>query len=146
MTGIKTQRAFIMMELGILKYNLGKKVEWIDPAERPPKKMLYNGIKNLSGPVFVNLLIFGVLWAIGHPSLYLLWFISLFTTFQLFNRIRSIAEHSMVIQSGNPHTNTRTTYANLIERLLVAPHFVNYHAEHHLMMGVPPYNLSLIHI
>jgi fatty acid desaturase len=145
MTGIKTQRAFIMMELGILKYNLGKKVEWIDSAERTPKKILYNGITNLSGPIFVNVLIFGVLWAIGHPWLYLLWIISLFTTFQLFNRIRSMAEHSLVIQSGDPHTNTRTTYANPIERLLVAPHFVNYHAEHHLMMGVPPYNLPKMH-
>ena len=56
-----------------------------------------------------------------------------------------MAEHSMVESTLDPHANTRTTYANLIERLLVAPHYVNYHAEHHMMMTVPPYNLPKMH-
>ena len=56
-----------------------------------------------------------------------------------------MAEHSMVESTLDPHANTRTTYANVIERLFVAPHYVNYHAEHHLMMTVPPYNLPKMH-
>ena len=145
LTGIKSQIAFTMMQLGILKYNLGKKVEWVDASDRTLKSIFYKGLTNLSGPIIANLLIFTALWSIGHPWLYLLWIIPLFTSFQLFLRIRSMAEHSMVIQSGDPHTNTRTTYANPLERLFFAPHYVNYHAEHHLMMGVPPYNLPKMH-
>ena len=56
-----------------------------------------------------------------------------------------MAEHSMVESKLDPQLNTRTTYANWIEMLFVAPHYVNYHAEHHLMMTVPPYNLPKMH-
>ena len=145
LTGIKSQIAFTMMQLGILEYNLGKKVEWTDPATRTTATIFRNGIANLSGPIVSNIMIFSLLWWLGHPGLYLLWIIPLFTSYQLFLRIRSMAEHSMVIQSGDAHTNTRTTYANPIERLFFAPHYVNYHAEHHLLMGVPPYNLPKMH-
>ncbi len=41
--------------------------------------------------------------------------------------------------------NTRTTRANLIERAFIAPYFVNYHLEHHLLFYVPCYNLPKIH-
>lgn len=145
LTGLKSQIAFTMMQLGIIKYNLGKKVEWTDPSSRNIKSLLVNGFKNLGGPIVANLFIFLILYLIGHPMLFLLWIIPLFTTFQLFLRIRSMAEHSMVVDTKDPHANTRTTYANVLERLLVAPHFVNYHAEHHLMMTVPPYNLPKMH-
>jgi fatty acid desaturase len=43
------------------------------------------------------------------------------------------------------HLNTRTTYANFVEKMLFAPHHVNYHAEHHLLMTVPSYNLPRMH-
>jgi len=56
-----------------------------------------------------------------------------------------MAEHSMVQDRTNPHQNTRTTYANFLERILFAPHHVNYHAEHHLCMGAPSYNLPAMH-
>jgi fatty acid desaturase len=56
-----------------------------------------------------------------------------------------MAEHSVVPNSEDNHANSRTTYANFIERMLFAPHFVNYHAEHHLLMTVPPYNLPRMH-
>jgi len=144
-TGLKTQFAFVLMQVGILKYNLGKKVERVEDPKPTTRSIINNGIKNLSGPLIANLIIFGVLWSIGHPMLYLLWIIPLFTSFQLFLRIRAMAEHSMVESTLDPHANTRTTYANLIERLFVAPHYVNYHAEHHLMMTVPPYNLPKMH-
>ena len=56
-----------------------------------------------------------------------------------------MAEHSMVEDSTDPLRNTRTTYANWLERLLFAPYYVNYHLEHHMMMGVPSYNLPKMH-
>jgi fatty acid desaturase len=41
--------------------------------------------------------------------------------------------------------NTRTTEATLIERIFIAPYFVNYHLEHHLLCAVPCYNLPKLH-
>jgi fatty acid desaturase len=77
---------------------------------------------------------------------FLLWLLALATTFQLFLRIRNIAEHACTpTGSGDPFTHARTTYAGLIARATVAPYWVNYHSEHHLFMGVPCYNLAATH-
>jgi fatty acid desaturase len=77
---------------------------------------------------------------------YLLWLVALATTFQLFLRIRNIAEHACTTTgSDDPFTHARTTRANLLERATVAPYWVNYHSEHHLFMGVPCYRLPLAH-
>lgn len=77
---------------------------------------------------------------------FLLWIVSLATTFQLFLRIRNIAEHACTTTgSADPFTHARTTYANWIERTTVAPYWVNFHSEHHLFMGVPCYHLPRAH-
>jgi fatty acid desaturase len=75
-----------------------------------------------------------------------LWLIALATTFQLFLRIRNIAEHACTTTgSDDPFTHARTTYAGLLERATVAPYWVNFHSEHHLFMGVPCYSLPRAH-
>ena len=77
---------------------------------------------------------------------FLLWLAALATSFQLFLRIRNIAEHACTpTGSGDPFTHARTTYAGLIARATVAPYWVNYHSEHHLFMGVPCYHLAATH-
>ena len=77
---------------------------------------------------------------------FLLWLTALATTFQLFLRIRNIAEHACTpTGSGDPFTHARTTQAGVIARMTVAPYWVNYHSEHHLFMGVPCYNLAATH-
>jgi fatty acid desaturase len=77
---------------------------------------------------------------------FVLWLAALATTFQLFLRIRNIAEHACTpTGSGDPFSHARTTYAGLIARATVAPYWVNYHSEHHLFMGVPCYNLAATH-
>lgn len=77
---------------------------------------------------------------------FLLWLVALATSFQLFLRIRNIAEHACTpTGSGDPFTHARTTYAGLIARTTVAPYWVNYHSEHHLFMGVPCYRLAATH-
>jgi fatty acid desaturase len=77
---------------------------------------------------------------------FLLWLAALATSFQLFLRIRNIAEHACTpTGSGDPFTHARTTYAGLIARATVAPYWVNYHSEHHLFMGVPCYHLAKTH-
>ena len=72
-----------------------------------------------------------------------LWFASLMTSYMLVARLRQIAEHAAVPDAGNPDPrfNTRTVEAPVWQRFLMAPHFVNYHLEHHLLPGVPCYRL-----
>lgn len=77
---------------------------------------------------------------------FLLWLAALTTSFQLALRIRNIAEHACTTTgSGDPFSHARTTLASWTERALVAPYWVNFHAEHHLFMGVPCYNLPRAH-
>src|SRR6476620_4071617 len=82
----------------------------------------------------------GIWWA--YP---LLWLVPLMTWMMVITRIRNIAEHAVVPDSDDPLRNTRTTHANLLERMFVAPYFVNYHLEHHLLYYVPCYNLPKLH-
>jgi len=103
------------------------------------------GWRNLRGVAITNLVLLAVLAACGHAALYLLWIGAWFTTHHLVVRLRSIAEHAMIPDPNDPLNNTRTTLARWWERLLMAPNYVNYHLEHHLIMTVPHYNLPRMH-
>jgi fatty acid desaturase len=59
--------------------------------------------------------------------------------------VRNIAEHGATEASENPLQNVRTTHANWIARALVAPYWVNYHLEHHMVMHVPCWKLPAMH-
>ncbi|MFM7698435.1 MAG: fatty acid desaturase, partial [Limnohabitans sp.] len=74
-----------------------------------------------------------------------MWVLPLLTWFQLFSRVRNIAEHAVTGDRNDRLRNTRTTFANLWERLLVAPYWVNYHLEHHLYAFVPCWKLPAAH-
>ena len=103
------------------------------------------GWRNLRGVAITNFVLLATLVACGHAALYLLWIGAWFTTHHLVVRLRSIAEHAMVPDPSDPLNNTRTTLAHWWERLLIAPNYVNYHLEHHLVMTVPHYNLPRMH-
>jgi len=97
------------------------------------------------GALVTNGSILAAVSAAGHPALYLLWAGAWLTTNTLVTRIRSIAEHALTPDPGDPLRNTRTTLARWWERLLIAPNRVNFHLEHHLLMTVPHYNLPRMH-
>ncbi|MEY8839803.1 fatty acid desaturase family protein, partial [Cribrihabitans sp. XS_ASV171] len=73
------------------------------------------------------------------------WLLPYLTWFQFVLRVRNIAEHGATEQSDDPLRNVRTTQAGPLARLLVAPYWVNYHLEHHMIMHVPCYNLPRLH-
>jgi len=78
----------------------------------------------------------------GHWTFYFtLWLLPALTWQQLVLRIRNIAEHAVVPDRNDPFRNARTTEIHWLERALVAPYWVNYHTEHHLLMWVPCYRL-----
>lgn len=103
------------------------------------------GPEAFRGVVITNLVLLGVLTLLGHPALYLLWIGAWMTTYSLVMRIRSIAEHAMVADPSTDLGQTRTTITTWWERLLIAPNYVNFHLEHHLLMTVPHYNLPRMH-
>ena len=107
---------------------------------------LQKGFGRLGGSIAVNLGLFAALVAIGQWHVFfLLWVVPFFCWFPMITRIRNIAEHAVVPDNDDPFRNARTTKANLLWRAAVAPYWVNYHVEHHLLMYVPCYNLPKLH-
>jgi len=90
--------------------------------------------------LFAGLTLAGYWWA--YPAL---WIVPMATWLPLVTRLRNIAEHACVGAQEHPLTHARTTLANPIERLFIAPYWVHYHAEHHAFMHVPCYRLTRLH-
>ncbi len=100
----------------------------------------------LGGPLLANGVLFGGCALAGFWYLYpALWLMPLLTWYQMVLRIRNIAEHAMVPDDNDPFRNARTTLASPLERVFLAPYWVNYHVEHHLLMWVPCYHLPKFH-
>ena len=93
-----------------------------------------------------NAALWGLLALIGYWWLYpTLWLLPLLTWYQLISRIRNIAEHAVVTDNMDPLRNTRTTLTNRWMRLVLAPYWVNYHLEHHLLVFTPCWKLPTAH-
>ena len=76
----------------------------------------------------------------------LMWLLPMATWLPLVTRIRNIAEHALVGRDQpDPLRQARTTHAGWLERMLLAPYWVNYHLEHHLFTQVPCWNLPQAH-
>jgi fatty acid desaturase len=90
---------------------------------------------------------FAVFTVFGVPWLILLWFAAQMFAYPAIIRIRQIAEHAAVLDlhSSDVRFNTRTTLSSFWMRLVLCPHGVNYHVEHHLLASVPIYRLKHLH-
>ncbi len=131
-TGFQQRRAQLLNALGDPSWEIERRARhyW----ERLGPQTLANAV------IFAGFALAGVWWA--YP---LLWLVPLLTWMMVITRVRNIAEHAVVPDSNDPLRNTRTTRAGWLERALVAPYFVNYHLEHHLLFYVPCYNLPKVH-
>ncbi|WP_353227394.1 fatty acid desaturase family protein [Novosphingobium sp.] len=87
------------------------------------------------------LVLAGAWWAYG------LWWVAYLFVYPVIMRLRQIGEHGVVSNRGHPdpRMNTATTHVSWWERLLIAPNHVNWHLEHHVAGGVPPYRLARMH-
>lgn len=103
--------------------------------------------KNSAWPTIItNIVLFGALAAMGHWWVYPgLWLLPLTTWFMAVLRNRNIAEHALTTTDGNVLTQARTTHANRLARVFLAPYWVNYHVEHHAYMYVPCWQLPRLH-
>jgi fatty acid desaturase len=138
-TGWKQAKGVLQRDLGIARERTQRGLG-LSEGERSDV-----GWHKVAPVAISNAVLLGILTLFFHPELYLLWVGAWFTTYRLVSRLRSIAEHGMVPDPAHPLKNTRTTLARWWERLLLAPNYVNFHLEHHLMMTVPHYNLPRMH-
>jgi fatty acid desaturase len=94
----------------------------------------------------VNAMLFVLFWLAGAGIWFFgVWVVAMGTWLSLVTRIRNVAEHACTSTGEDPFSHARTTLANPIERAFIAPYWVNYHAEHHLFMYLPCYNLPEAH-
>jgi fatty acid desaturase len=131
-TGYEQRKAQFLNALGDPSWPLAQRLRHF--GEKLGPQIAANAV------LFTGLALAGVWWA--YP---LLWLLPLMTWMMVITRIRNIAEHAVVTDSDDPLRNTRTTETNLLERIFIAPYYVNYHLEHHLLYYVPCYNLPRLH-
>src|SRR5690606_10623267 len=102
-------------------------------------------------PTTAHFLIFNALLLAGLSiagywwAFFALWIVPMATWLPLVTRLRNIAEHACVDTQDDPFTHARTTLANALERLFIAPYWVHFHGEHHVFMHVPCYRLQSLH-
>jgi fatty acid desaturase len=87
----------------------------------------------VQGTIAVALFLTTAWWV--YPAL---WLAPLITLTAFCHLLRSFVEHAITEAEEPAHRNRLITIrSNLLERQLVAPYFMNYHAEHHLLPSVP---------
>lgn len=143
-TGFKTLLIVYKMNANEIDYQLS--YELVEKKGDGPKGFRV-AIKSLAFPISFNILFAVLVSILFNFWTYLLWPISWLTIYMLFSRIRNAAEHAVTtdVSSEDIFYNTRTTHASWWERLTVAPNYVNFHLEHHLLPSIPGQNLKLFH-
>ncbi len=96
--------------------------------------------------LITNLALLAGLTLLGHWwAFFVLWLLPMATWNMMVTRLRNIAEHAVVPDHNDPMRHARTTHASLLERIFIAPYWVNYHCEHHMFMHLPFYRLAEAH-
>jgi fatty acid desaturase len=143
-----TGQTWIKQRFGLLQYNLKQRpkgapvlpIIWADLVRQ--RRFYLTNLVAIVGFGVAGMLV-GRDWWWGW---FALWLLPRATWFQMVTRFRNIAEHALVAKDEpDPFRHARTTKANLIERALIAPYYVNYHCEHHMFMHVPCYRLPTVH-
>ncbi len=138
-TGIKQLMAQILMSVRLAGDEDATKAAASDFAQAFKARDLWKSLPVFAGIVVAMGLIGDWWWGLAF------WLLPYLTWFQFVLRVRNIAEHGATEQSDDPFQNVRTTLAGPVARALVAPYWVNYHLEHHMVMHVPCWQLPRMH-
>lgn len=138
-TGLKQLVAQIMMSVRMGGDDDATAAAASDFAQSFKARDLWKSLPVLIGIIVVMGLVGSWWWGLAF------WLLPYLTWFQFVLRVRNIAEHGATEQSEDPLQNVRTTLAGPLARLLVAPYWVNYHLEHHMVMHVPCWKLAQMH-
>jgi len=94
----------------------------------------------------VQLLIFAVFFASGHPWLYLtMWVLPYVTLWRVINRLRSIAEHGGLRADKDRRITTHSVRQHWIARFYIVPYGIGFHLAHHADAAVPFRHLARYH-
>jgi fatty acid desaturase len=144
-TGLKVMLGHVLMATGIIRWTVANDIERLPPDGRSAFARVMLTLRNLGPTLLVHAALLGVLWSFGHAWLFALWMLAYLAPFTLLLRLRSLAEHACTEAVDDAFRNTRTTHANWLARMTVAPMRVNFHIEHHFMASVPYYRLPQLH-
>lgn len=142
----KTKREFLVtLSSYLILYRGVRDAIWFLKRFQAPKES--SDKAGLSKPrlIFTLSLLVGLTVANLWGYYLLFWVVPYFSTFFMFQYIRSVAEHYGELAYDNLLTSTRSVKPNLLERFFIAPHQVGFHLEHHLYPAVPFYNLPQLH-
>jgi fatty acid desaturase len=144
-TKASLRRKFVRDVTGqtFFKQRIQPTIERIRGKKRKPPRVPDHPVRRfwiVNGVMIATTAALGYWWA--WPAL---WIVPMATWLPLVTRLRSMAEHAMVNTQEDPFTHARTTLANPLERIFIAPFWVHYHCEHHAFMYVPCYNLQKVH-
>lgn len=130
-TGFKQRKAQFLEALGTPDMTLAQRVRYF--------------FHKLGGILLTQAILLALCAVIFHWSYYVLfWVVPILTYHMAITRMRNIAEHAIVPDDNDPFRNARTTHAGWLARAFVAPYWVNYHVEHHLLMYIPCYRLPAL--
>jgi len=142
-SGVRRVLGIALMDLELLEYNVSGTTRRL-----PYRGVLFHArawLRHASPAMLLNALMLGALFLAGHAWVYSAWIVAYLTTYGVFLRIRSVAEHACTPGGRDAREHTRTTYAGWLARLTVSPHSVGYHLEHHLLPTVPYFRLAEMH-
>src|SRR4051794_36223456 len=126
--------------LGITGWKLTK---GLGRAIRSPEPNVHRPARSI---LAVQVVIFGVFVAVGHPWLYLfLWQLPQLTVWRVMNRLRSIAEHGGLHQSRDRRETTHSVQQSMLGRLTIVPYNTGWHLAHHVDSGLPFRSLPKLH-
>ncbi len=111
------------------------------------KKTIFSSVKIIEAlAIFIcqSIIFFGFA-LFGFPAAYFfLWLLPLVIVANFLNDARIFAEHSNPVVKNGDKGLLISYISNSFERFFLAPHHMNYHAEHHLFPFIPHYYLPEI--
>jgi fatty acid desaturase len=143
-SGLKREVGLLMMHAGLIRWTVASDIVKLPQTGRTRRDIALQLLRNGWKIAAFHLILLAVLTVAGYPWLYLAWAGAYLSTYSLFMRIRSIAEHACTVKTTDMFFNTRSTRAGLLARATVAPLRVNFHIEHHVMASVPYFKLPVM--
>jgi fatty acid desaturase len=121
----------------------------VDQQKKEIKTEKWEYLKGRSTVLLMQMILFGLFYFLRLPlwSYFVLWIAPIYVCVFLADEIRAFSEHAVLLLPDENADPERLITFNpaWLEARVFSPHNMNYHAEHHLWVSVPYYNLTQVH-